>query len=150
MIVQTTGVCPECGARLEAGQSCQALFDEFLTWEFEDPAYGQVHFLTVAVFMTQHGRYSDEGQRWILEQLRAHLDKGVPVEEIRRRAKPTTNQANRTWKVVRPAGAPPVKRIAWDVTIADVASAHGATLDAADYCAAVREWARATLRQLET
>jgi hypothetical protein len=141
--------CPECGARLEAGQTCQALFDEFLTWEFEDPAYGQVHFLTVAVFMIQHGRYSDEGQRWIVAQLRAHLEGGVPVTDIRRRAQPAVNQAKRTWKVTRSPGESPAKKITWDRTIADVARAHEATLEAADYCAAVREWARATLRQWE-
>ena len=141
--------CPECGGASYEGRSCQAIFDEFLTWEFEDAGYGAVHFLTVAVFMTQHGRYTDEAQAWITEQLRAHLVRGEPVESIRRRAQRTAAQDERTWKVIRAQASPPAARHAWAMTIADVARAHDATLAAADYCAAVTAWARATLRQLE-
>jgi hypothetical protein len=142
-------LCPECGGSFYEGRSCQAIFDEFLTWEFEDAGYGAVHFLTVAVFMTQHGRYTEAAQAWITAQLRARLVDGEPVESIRRRAQRTTPQDERTWKVIRAAGAPPAKRRAWAMTIADVARAHDATLNAADYRAAITEWARKTLRQLE-
>lgn len=142
--------CPECGAVWPAGRSCQAAFDEFLTWEFAEAAYGEVHFLTVAVFMTQHGRYTRKAQAWITRQLRAHLIDGVPVEQIRQGAQRTAGQAQREWKVMRQPGDPPVRRLEWDMTIADVVRAHeAAELDAAAYRAAVTEWARATLRQLE-
>jgi hypothetical protein len=142
-------ICPECGGQFYEGRSCQAIFDEFLTWEFEDAGYGAVHFLTVAVFMTQHGRYTEAAQAWMTEQLRAHLVNGEPVESICRRAQRTAGQDQRPWKVTRPIGAPPGPRRAWEMTIADVARAHDATLDASDYRAAVTDWARKTLRQLE-
>ena len=143
--------CSECGAEWPEGQTCQSIFDEFLVWEFQDPEYGAVHFLTVAVFMTQHGRYTDEAQAWIKQKLRQNLEEDRPVELIRRMANQETSQAKRTWKVVREAGAPPPTRIAWEMTIVDVARAHDASgLDAAAYRAAVTEWARITLKQLET
>lgn len=148
--MSTEASCPECGAVWAAGQTCQALFDEFLIWEFQDPEYGAVHFLTVAAFMTQHGRYTDEAQAWIVQQLRAHLDDDQPVERIRRLSQQTTSQANRTWKVVRGPGDPPAPRRAWDMTIVEVARRHEeAGLEAAAYRAAVTDWARKTLRQLE-
>ena len=147
----SAGVCPECGGAWPEGRTCQALFDEFLVWEFRDAAYGQVHFLTVATFMTQHGRYTDEAQAWIQTQLRRHLEAGESVADIRRQAQHTTSQAKRTWKVVRAAGDPPARKIAWTMTIGDVALAHERSeYDAAVYRAQVTEWARRTLQQLET
>jgi hypothetical protein len=142
--------CPECGAQWPEGQTCQSLFDEFLVWEFQDPEYGAVHFLTVAVFMTQHGRYTDEGQAWITQKLRENLVEGASVEWIRRAAQASTSQGKRSWKVVREPGDPPAKRIPWEMTIVDVNRAHDAAgLDAAAYRVAVTEWARTTLRQLD-
>jgi hypothetical protein len=144
-------ICPECGGTWPEGRTCQALFEEFLVWEFQDAAYGRVHFLTVAVFMSQHGRYTDEAQAWIQTQLHRHLEGGHSVADIRRMAQQSTSQANRTWKVVRAAGDPPARKIAWTMTIADVAQAHElAGYDAAVYCAQVTAWAQSTLRQLET
>jgi hypothetical protein len=142
--------CAECGAEWPDGQTCQSLYDEFLVWEFQEPGYGAVHFLTVATFMTQHGRYTDEAQAWIKQKLHENLDEGASVEWIRRAANQETSQAKRTWKVVRPAGAPPAPRVAWEMTIVDVARRHDASgLEAAAYRAAVMDWARTTLRQLE-
>lgn len=57
--------CPECGATWLEDSTCQSVFDEFLVLEYSDPAYGEVHFLTVVCFMIQHGRYSDEALVWI-------------------------------------------------------------------------------------
>ena len=132
------------------GRTCQALYDQFLIWEFQDAAYGQVHFLTVATFMTQHGRYTDEAQAWIQTQLYRHLEAGESVPEILRQAQHTTSQVNRTWKVVRGATDPPARKIAWTMSIADVALAHERSeYDAAVYRAQVTEWARRTLQQLE-
>ena len=143
-------VCPECGAVWPRDQTCQSLYDEFLTWEFQDPEYGAVHFLTVATFMTEHGRYTDEAQAWIKQKLRENLEENTPVEQIRRAANRETNQANRTWKVVRSPDAPPPARVAWEMTIVDVARRHDASgLDAGAYREAVMDWARTTLRQLE-
>lgn len=138
--------CPECGAILAEDTDCQAVFDSFLALEFTDPGYAEVHMLTVACFMIQHGRYSDEGLAWIEQQLKAHLEEGTPVTEIRRQAAKETGQGARTWRVNRRPGAAPLPKIAWSMTIADVASNYR---DTKSYCALVRQWADATLREMK-
>jgi hypothetical protein len=137
--------CPVCGAVWPAGASCQATFDELLVLEFTDPGYGAVHFLTVACFMIQHERYSDEGLRWIQSNLRGYLEKGLTNAQVRESARRTTNQPNRTWKVVRAADAAPLPKIAWAMTLADVA---GHYTNADEYGDLIRQWARTTLRLL--
>ena len=138
--------CPECGAILSENTSCQSIFESFLVLEFTDPAYGEVHFLTVACFMVQHGRYSDEALIWIEGKLRDYLEKGMPAEQIRRGAAKGADQLTRTWKVVRQPGASRLPQIAWSMTIADVA-AHAQ--DAKSYCEWVEGWARITLREMK-
>jgi hypothetical protein len=143
--------CPECGAHYTNESTCQAVFDTFLVLEFTEAAFGSVHFLTVACFMIQHGRYSDEGLKWIERQLRAHLEEQVPVEEIRRRAQREADQASRRWKVNRQPDEPPPPQVAWSMTIADVAAGyldeHGQP-DAGRYCQLIRQWARTTLNEM--
>lgn len=141
-----TSACPECGAQLEDATTCQSIFDSFLALEFSDPAYGEVHFVTVACFMIQHGRYSDSALAWIQPKLHAYLEDGLPVSELRRQAADETNDPQRGWKVLRSAQDRPLAKVAWRVTIADVA-AHVA--DAADYCTWVRRWGTSTLQQME-
>jgi hypothetical protein len=140
-------VCPECGAQLEDGINCQSIFDSFLALEFSDPEYGKVHFITVACFMIQHGRYSDAALAWIQPALRAYLEEGLPVNELRRYAGAVINSSERSWKVLRAAQDKPLRRVNWRVTIADVAAHTG---NAADYCACVRQWGMATLEQMGT
>jgi hypothetical protein len=138
--------CPECGAVYQEGDSCQAIFDSFLVLEFSDPAYGEVHFLTVACYMVQHGRYSDEGLGWIEKTLRAHLEQGIPVEHIRQQAGKETQQGTRTWKVTRQAGDTPLSRIDWSMTIADVTKNY---MDAESYCTLIRKWAGITVKEMQ-
>jgi hypothetical protein len=138
-------LCPECGAVLSEGSSCQAIFDSFLVLEFTHPEYGEVHMLTVACFMIQHGRYSDEALTWIEPTLRAHLEEGVPAQHIRQQAGKETGQDRRTWKVTRQLGARPLPKIAWSMTIGDVAAQYE---DARSYCELVRQWARTTLSEM--
>ncbi len=101
--------------------------------------------LTVACFMIQHGRYSDEALVWIRRQLQAHLDEGVPVAEIRRGAAKETGQQVRTWKVTRRPEDPPMPKVTWSMTIAHVVASYQ---DAASYCDLVRRWARITLQEM--
>ena len=138
--------CPVCGAHLGAGADCQTLFDNFLVLEFTDPAYGEVHMLTVACFMIQHGRYSDEALTWIEQKLRENLEGGKTSAQIRQEAARETGQGVRSWKILRPAAAPGLPKIAWSMTIADVAARNQ---DAESYCALVREWARITLLEMK-
>lgn len=138
--------CPECGAVLPAGANCDWVFGAFLEKDYVDPGYGAVHMLTVATFMIQHGRYSDEALAGMQPLLRDFLAGKLSPEQIRRRLGQSVDQANRAWKVTRPAGAPPPPTIAWSMTIADV---DRQAADAETYRAAVRQWARATLDQLD-
>jgi len=139
--------CPHCGASLPAGTTCDEIFGAFLEKDYVDPGYGAVHFLTVGVFMIQHGRYSDEALAWIQPLMRDFLEGKATQEQIRRASQRQVDQSKRDWKVTRPPGAPPAPDIAWTMTIADVArQAH----DGPSYQAAIKAWARATLDQLAT
>ncbi len=147
METSTSHFCPECGATLTDGVSCQEIFDSFLVLEFTDPTYGEVHMLTVACFMIQHGRYGAEALTWIAQKLRENLEEGLPAAQIRKQAAKETRQTTRAWKVTRRPGDPPQPKIAWSLTIADVASNYH---DAAGYREWITRWARATLSDLRS
>jgi hypothetical protein len=136
--------CPICGASPVDGKSCEDIFNEFLVLEFTDPDYGTVHMITVAAYMVQHGRYSDEGLVWIKEQLRRHLE-GVSFQEIRREASSQVSNSSRGWKVTRPTDAPPLPKVNWSMTIADVAKENH---DAESYCRSIRKWGKVTLDEM--
>ncbi len=141
-----TTTCPECGAVLNNDQTCQSIFDSFLVLEFTDPAYGEVHMLTVSCFMLQHKRYSDPALGWIEEKIRLVLDAGQDGQQVTRRMAKETSQAQRTWKVLRQPGDPPLPDIAWSMTIADVAARY---TDAESYCTLIRQWARVTIDEMK-
>ncbi|NLH00025.1 MAG: hypothetical protein GX491_21920 [Chloroflexi bacterium] len=141
--------CPDCGALLDGGASCKAIFDAMLVLEFTDPGYGAVHMLTVACYMIQHRQYSDEGLVWMEKQLRAYLEEGVSTEAIRRKAAGETGQDRRSWKVTRPPGAPPLLKINWSMTIADAMPSPEDAPPAEVYRERVTEWARVTLREMQ-
>ncbi len=137
--------CPECGADWTVGYTCQDVFDEFLVLEFTDFGYGKVHFLTVACYMVQHGRYSDDGLRWIRGKLREHLEEGKPVYEIRDDASGEADQSKRDWKVTRGKNEPPLSKIDWEMTIVDI---PGSYANAEEYCQRIEQWGRVTLHQM--
>jgi hypothetical protein len=141
-----TPTCHECGAPLHDHQTCQAQFEELLALEFSSPPHGQVHLLTVACFMIQHNRYSDEALTWMADQLRAHLEQGLSPALIRSRAARAAMQPNRTWKIPRQPEARPLPVIPWSLSIADPFSTrHNPVL----YCAMARRWAAATLAEMQ-
>ncbi len=138
--------CAECGAVWLDERTCQAVYDECLVLEFTDPGYGAVHFLTVATFMLQHGRYSDEALAWVVPAMRAYLAGETNAERLRRDSRVELGQGQRQWSVVRKPGAPPQRAVAWDHTLVEVgAQAH----DAASYCAAITAWAARAVAQWE-
>jgi len=137
--------CPTCGARWEAGQDCQSQFEALLALEFADPAYGQVHFFTVACYMIQHGRYSPSALAWVQQKLRGVLQEGLAMDQLRAQAAAENRPGARTASVLRSADDPPAPRVEWRVTLADAAAQAGS---AESYCAAVRRWAEATLEQM--
>lgn len=138
--------CPECGGELPEGRTCQSVFEEFLALEFVDPGYGAVHTLTVACYSIQHGLYSPAALTWIEQRLRDHLERGVPVEWIRRQAAGETGAGKRGWRVTRRAGDRPQAHIAWSLTIQNVAADYR---DADSYRELVEAWARATLAEMQ-
>lgn len=138
--------CPDCGARFDGNKTCQSIFDAFLALEFSDPAYGEVHFLTVACFMIQHNRYSDAALAWIRGMLQAYLEGNLPPSEIRRLATGEMNNAVRSWKVLRSPDDRLLPKIAWRVMIADAAEQAG---DATSYRRAMRLWGESTLKQMD-
>jgi len=101
--------------------------------------------LSVACFMIQHGRYSDEALVWIEQKLRAYLQEGVPPEMIRRQTSFQASQSVRNWKVTRQPGTKPLPKIKWSMTIADIASQYQ---DASSYRDLVTQWAHTTLREM--
>ena len=138
-------LCPECGAVLSEGSTCQTIFEELLSLEYTNSAYGQVHFFTVACFMIQHRRYSDEALAGMQSLLRAYLDEELTAQQLRERARRGMNTATRTWKVRRQTDAPPQPKVAWRLSIADVAQS---IQDPQKYGEHVKQWARATLQQM--
>lgn len=138
--------CPECRSILPEGETCQSLFDQFLVLEFTDPGYGAVHFLTVACFMVQHGRYSGAGREWIKDKLRAYLEEGRTIEQIRADAGQSASQDRRDFKITRQPGDPPPPVIAWSMTIADVAQQFEGP---ESYRELIVQWARVTLKEMD-
>ncbi|MBI5566541.1 MAG: hypothetical protein HY870_16695 [Chloroflexi bacterium] len=137
MINQT---CPDCGATLSNGATCQDHFYQMLYWEVEDPARGEVHHLMVLCYHLQHpSLYSPDGLRHALGLLEDFVVRGKSPAEVRQRQRDTVASDQRAWKVTARPGAHGAyeRPIVWTLTAADVI-AGGA--DA--YCDNVRLWAR--------
>ncbi len=135
--------CFSCGAVITHDQSCESVFNEFLALELSDADYGAVHFLTVACYMIQHNKYSEEALVWIKERLREYLEKGIQIEMIRQQAKIETDQSKRSWRVT--AKRTDRMRIHWSMTIQDVKAQYQ---DAESYCRLIRQWAEKTLADM--
>ncbi len=134
--------CPECGAR---EGTCTARFEEFLAREFQDPAYGAVHHLTVAAYMLQHSSHlTREGWLYERELLGDFLVHNKPVEQARAEGEELLDSGKRKFKIKSRDGAPLFPRFKWARTILDV---HFDT--PSEYCEAVTAWARATLADCE-
>ena len=76
------------------------------------------HFLTVASYNLQHSaQFTEEAITGLAQQFCEHLDKGLPVTEIRRRV---AQSAEGKTKVLKPEAErhPVLKQ--WPMTIADV------------------------------
>ena len=129
--------CPECGAPRVDGLECRDRFGQLLAWEVDDAELRSVHFLTVASYNLQHPAwFTDEAIAGLRQAYIDHLDRGVPVAELRRRASAAVEGAKRVRR--DEASVRPVLR-EWTMTIADVALPDQPQ-SAAER---VRRWARA-------
>lgn len=138
----------ECGALLPEGRTCQEIFDVFTTLKYLNENYLHVHFLLVSCFMIQHGRYSNEALIQVQSMLHASLEKPMTVPQLRQMAAQRMNSHARTWKMSHSEDDPPVPKIAWSITIIDVAQNSQEGQDVEQYCAQVKQWARSTLEQM--
>lgn len=110
--------CPECGAPRVEGIDCWGQLGAVLAWEAHDPELAAVHFLTVASYNLQHpAQFAEPALAGLRAGLIEHLDCGVPVSELRRRAAQAFGGAQRVLKP--PAERNPTLR-RWRSTIADV------------------------------
>jgi Family of unknown function (DUF5946) len=134
--------CPECGAPRVAGLTCWEQLGMVLAWEADDPELLAEHFLTVATYNLQHpAQFTDDALASLREVFADRLDRGISIQEIRRRVGRASAGSTR---VLRPASERrPVAR-AWSRTIADVYlpdQPQGAA-------ARVRAWAAAVRREM--
>ena len=134
--------CPECGA---PNNACEARFHECLAREFEDPAYGAVHHLTVTAYMLQHSsQLTREGWLHERELLREFLVDNKPPAFIRKQNKDLVDSGKRAFKIKSKGEAPVISKTAWKKTIFDVRLEN-----ADDYCVNVTVWAKAVLEDVE-
>lgn len=133
-------ICPDCGAVLPSGTSCQELFDQMLFWEWEYPPLGEVHHLMVLCFHLQHPHlYSPEGLAHARQLLDQFVVQGVFPAEVRQQKRAQVNSANRTWKIT---GTPTSFGayefpVTWTITAVDIIIGGPE-----NYCERVRGWAR--------
>jgi len=138
-------ICPQCGARLPAGDSCQQRFEQCLALEYESPAaFGAVHHLSVICYMLQHNAYSHTA--WI--QARAMLAQfgqdSVTPAAMRQQIHARLDSGRRAGHITRGAKFAKFDAIHWTHTIANV------RFDNCDvYCADVTLWALRVLADTE-
>lgn len=134
--------CPECGAPRVDGLGCRDMLGQLLAWEVDDAELRAVHFLTVASYNLQHpARFTDEAITGLRQAYLDHLDHGVPVAELRRRASAAVEGSKRVRR--DEASVRPMPR-AWPMTVADVY--HGCRPEGA--AERVRRWSREIRREL--
>jgi hypothetical protein len=134
------GTCPECGAPRVAGMTCWEQLGAIGAWEWQDPELLAQHFLTVAAYNLQHpAQFTDEAIDGLRHHFIEHLDKGLPVAEIRRRV---GQAVAGNVRVLKPATERrPVLRC-WAMTIADVYlpdQPEGAAARVKAWAASIRE-----------
>lgn len=141
-----TRQCALCGALWPDERTCQDLHDAFLSFENLNGVSHRIHFLMVTCFLIQHERYSDEALKWAQTMLQIHLDEQITDQQLLYQlTKGMKSNERRTWKYTRSEDAPPLPKIIWRVTVADVAQNMG---DVESYSKQVRQWAHCTLEQM--
>lgn len=137
--------CPQCGARLPSGDSCQQRFDQCMALEYESPAaFGAVHHLTVTCYMLQHNAYARDAWLQARTMLAQFVRDGVTPAAMRQQKLTELDGGRRTWHITRGAKLTEFATIDWTRTIADVRFD-----DCEIYCADVTRWALSVLADTE-
>ncbi len=138
--------CPECQAVWAGDKTCQDDFYQMLFWENEYPGHGIVHHLMVLCYHLQHpSLYSQDGLAYSKGLLVDFVEKGLPPEQVRQRAREGVDSRNREWKVTSRSSAPGSYQhpVNWSMVAADVVAAGPD-----QYIEKVRDWAQKTLDDL--
>jgi hypothetical protein len=134
--------CPKCGA---VDNACEPRFHECLALEFQDPAYGAVHHLTVTAYMLQHSsQLTREGWLHQRELLRQFIVENMSPAFIRQQNKALVDSRKRTFKIKSTDGVPVINKTTWTKTILDIRMEN-----AKEYCEDVTAWARSVLEDAE-
>lgn len=116
--------CPDCGAILPEGQSCQDYFYQILYWEQEDSRVAAVHHLTVLCYHLQHpSLFTNDALRFGRQQLHEFVIEGLSPQAMRQRIGEKVDSGKRTWKVSGTPGSYETP-IPWTMTIVDAAGHH--------------------------
>lgn len=135
-------ICPECGALLDAGQSCADFFHQMLFWENEDAGRGAVHHLMVLCYHLQHpSLYSREGLAHGRQLLADFVEFGLSPSEARKRNSARVDSGRRNWAITARPGnqGAYVRPVAWAMTAVDVIAGG-----AEGYLENVVAWANST------
>lgn len=137
--------CAWCGARYATpGETCEDRFNLALAREFEDPAFGMVHHLTVPAYMLQHNRYSHVGWLVTRDLLASFVRGEVDPAGARRQYKAKYSGGERAGSITKGPRFAQFDQITWTRTIADV------RFDSAEvYRADVEAWAAAVVADTE-
>ncbi len=135
--------CPECGAPPFAGLACRTMFETLMAYEYEDPACGAVHHITVLCYNLQHlRRFTGEALEWSRAALKTAIERGTSPAYLRRQARDRYEGSQR---VLRAEPAPPPDHPRrWTKTVADVYRP-----DRLGHADRVYAWARAILADME-
>lgn len=134
--------CPECGAPLKDGLTCQEQYEALLAWEYEYPAaYGAAHHITVTCYNLQHpAKFTPRALESMRSGLREIVEKHLPPQELRRRN--ATLFAGKEKVLRHLPGAPVLRR--WSRTVADIRTDSPEV-----YIMDINAWARAILAEIE-
>ncbi len=137
--------CPECGAALDPGVSCDDLLVKVGLWEQDAPGVKDTqHHLLVLCWEIQHPRrFSDQALAWACESVRRAVTEGLSTEELRDRSLEGQTPTDRVWKVMGGGGVAVQRK--WPVTLADVADEGYAGLPES-----IQRWAESVLGELES
>lgn len=134
--------CPECGTPRVNNMNCWEQLGGIISWEYDYPELLAEHFKTVACYNLQHpSQFTDEVIEGLKISLIEHLDKGLSVEEIRRRNSKLYEGSRRVYK---DKGERCIVQRNWKMTISDVY-----TPDCPEKAAErVRKWAAEIRKEL--
>ena len=144
--METSLICPECGAAWDAEMTCETTFHQMLFWEHENQANWVVHHLMVLCYYLQHpSLYSQEGVEVGKGLLTAFVKEGRSPAEMREANRDRVNAKNRDWKITaRPENKGAYTNpVTWSMHAADVVRGGEP-----QYIANVEAWAKSAYADL--